>query len=670
MFQFIHLDRNRKPLHVSTHIIKEQHSYSEYLAVSAVYQQDKALITFNNIETLPRQTKRSILFTVDMMLIAASLAAAFALRYGMTVPDAPIRANWVLFPAMLVIGAATIRAMRLNHIKIHTVENHTLMQLAISAAILTVCAMAVSFLLNLTAPRSVPVIFGAVFFLTSVLAHFGSRYLFDRISDHQTSRTPVAIYGAGSTGEQLAAALGQNGENRPVCFIDDNRQLHGLMVTGLKVHPVSALPRLVKKYGLKRVLIAMPSASSYRRQEIVDAITSLKIEAMELPNVSAQVGNRSLKLGLQAKRLKDLYSAPNPNARNPEVLATCRGKTIFIAGAGGRVGSELAQQLIRFEPAKIILLERSETALLAVMQQLNTLVRRSGATTVIESKTGSIEARARVKYLLSQEQVHILINAAHYGDPQLSEDNLFDVVSTNVLGPLNLLDAAREHGVEQLLQLSSEQVIAPRHLVDRTQRLAEQLLLGQAAQDKGRTQLNLLRFGPTAGPVGDIFPLLEQQILTHNSVTLPDPEMTRFFVTTARAADMILGALPFGADLHARPAHLSKGMPRQIMEFVTKVIDMTGKGVRSEDNPFGVEVRFSGLRPGEELHETCPCSEHCIPLGANPNLLMAQDSSPAAVEHALLMQSFTTAMEQHDEAALRHLLQPTPKPADKVLQSA
>lgn len=628
------------------------------------------MFIINNLENLPRQIKRSVLFAVDVMLIAASLAAAFALRYGMIVPEQPIRANWVLFPTMLAIGAAMIWAMRLNHIKIHTVENHTLMRLAISAAVLTICAMAVSFLLNLSAPRSVPVIFGAVFFLTSVLAHFGGRYLFDRISDRQTSRTPVAIYGAGNTGEQLAAALAQNGENRPVCFIDDNRQLHGLMVAGLKVHPVSALRRLVKKHGLKRVLIAMPSASSYRRQEIVDAITSLNIEAMELPNVSDQVGNRSLKLGLQAKRFKDLYSAPNPNARDPEVLATCRGKTIFIAGAGGRVGSELAQQLIRFEPAKIILLERSETALLAVMQQLNTLVRRSGSTTVIEGKTGSIGALGRVKHLLSQEQVHILINAAHYGDPQLSEDNLFDVISTNVLGPMNLLEAASEHGVEQLVQLSSEQVTAPRHLVDHTQRLAEQLLMGQATQGAGRTQLTLLRFGPTAGPVGDIFPLLEQQILTHNSVTLPDAEMTRFFVTTARAADMILGALPFGADLHARPAHLSKGLPRQIMEFVTKVIDMTGKGVRSENNPFGVEVRFSGLRPGEELHETCACSERCIPLGANPNLLMAQESGPAAVEHALLMQNFTTAMEQYDEAALRHLLQPTPKPADKVLQSA
>lgn len=624
------------------------------------------MITCNNIENLPRQTKRSILFAVDMMLIVASLVAAFALRHDMTIPAASIRANWMLFSAMLGIGAVIIWAMRLNHIKIHTVENHTLMRLAISAAILAVCAMAVSFLLNLTAPRSVPVIFGAVFFLTSVLTHFGSRYLFDRISDHQASRIPVAIYGAGSTGEQLAAALGQNGENRPVCFLDDNRQLHGLMVTGLKVHPASALPRLLKKYGLKRVLIAMPSVSSYRRQEIVNAITSLKIEAIELPNVSDQVGNRSLKLGL---RFKDLYSAPNPNTRNPEVLATCYGKTILIAGAGGRVGSELAKQLIRFEPAKIILLERSETALLAVMQQLNTLVQRSCATTVIEGRTGCIEARARVKYLLSQERVNILVNAAYYGNPQLSEDNLFDVVGTNVLGPLNLLEAASEHGVEQLVQLSSEQVTAPRHLVDRTQRLAEQLLLEQAAQDKGRTQLNLLRFGPTAGPVGDIVPLLEQQILTHNSVTLPDAEMTRFFVTTACAVDMILGALPFGGDLHMRPAHLSKGIPRQIIEFVTKVIYMTGKGVRSEDNPFGVDVCFSGLRPGEELHEACPYSEHCIPLGANPNLLMAQDSDPAAVEQSFLVQSFTTAMEQYDETALRRLLQPKPKAVDKVLQT-
>lgn len=624
----------------------------------------------HKIEKLPRATKRLILFLVDICLIAASLIMAFALRFGMTFPAEPIRSNWALFPSMLVIGALTIWAMRLNHIKIHTVENNTVLRLATSAILLTVCAMAVSFLLNLSAPRSVPLIFGAVFFMSSVIVHFLGRYVLEVANERTRQRVPVAIYGAGNTGEQLAAALAQNGENKPVCFIDDNRQLHGMMVAGLKVHPANALRRLIKKHSLKRVLVAMPSASSYRRQEILDALSSQSIEVMELPNVSDQIGYRALQNGLKAKRFQEITSQSTLSARNPEVLASCRGKSVLIAGAGGAVGAELSQQIIRFKPAKVILFERNETALLKVTRSVNALASRTGSETEVKAKTGSIGVRGRVDHLLGSEDVQIVINAAHYGDPHLSEQNLLDVVSTNVLGPVNLAEAAIENDVEQLVLLSSECVTAPRHLVDQTQKLAESLVLGLATKSAS-TKFSLLRFGQTAGPVGDIIPLLETQIRNHNSVTLPDPEMTRFFLTTAKAADLILSALPYSDRLHAQPAHLCKGEPRRVMDFVNKVVDMSGKGMFSESNPFGVEIKFSGLRPGEVLHEECHASRNCTALEANPNLLMASQPEISSVEHGLLMKGVKAGLEQHDEDALRRLLHlDRDKTTEKVLQSA
>lgn len=611
-----------------------------------------------------------ILFATDMLLIAASLSMAFALRFGMIVPDDPIRSNWALFPAMLVLGVLVIWAMRLNHIKIHTVENSTVLRLASSAALLAIGAMAVSFMLNLSAPRSVPLIFGATFFMSSVVVHFLGRYSLELARERKNQRVPVAIYGAGNTGEQLAAALTQNGENKPVCFIDDNRQLHGMIIGGLKVQPASSLRRLIKKHSLKRVLIAMPSASTYRRKEILDALSTQPIEVMELPNVSDEVGNKSIELMLKAKRFKDITATQKSKARNPEVLNACRGKTIFIAGAGGAVGYELAQQIIRFEPSKVVLFERNETALLQILRRVNSLVARTGSETEILAKTGSVGAIGRVQHLVKTEGVDIIINAAHYGDPRLSENNVFDVVSTNVLGPMNLAEVAIKFDVEQLIQLSSERVIAPKHLVDQTQMLAEKLVLGLANKAR-KTKISFLRFGQTAGPVGSIMPLLEHQIRNHNTVTLPDPEMTRFFVTTSKAADMILSALPYSDTLHANPVHLSKGEPRKVMGFVNKVIDMTGKGVRSDSNPYGVDVRFSGLRPGEMLHETCACEDRCKPLDVNPDFLLAEETNPSSVEHGLLMKSFTIALEQYDEDALRHLLATSKADISKeVLQTA
>lgn len=166
-------------------------------------------------------------------------------------------------------------------------------------------------------------------------------------------------------------------------------------------------------------------------------------------------------------------------------------------------------------------------------------------------------------------------------------------------------------------------------------------------------------------------PLLEGQIRNHNSITLPDPEMTRFFVTTAEAADSILSALPFAADLHVRPVHLSKGAPRKVMDFVNQVVDMTGKGVRTETNPFGVEIKFSGLRPGEKLHEKCACEGRCTPLAGNPDILVPIEPVRASVEHGLMMTNFRTALELYDETALRNLLVSDATEAEgDVLQTA
>lgn len=441
------------------------------------------------------------------------------------------------------------------------------------------------------------------------------------------------------------------------------------MIGGLKVHPPGSLRRLKKKHGLKRVLIAMPSASSFRRKEIIDALSTQSIEVIELPNVSDEVGNRSVEMGLQAKRLKEIATTSNQKTRDPNVLEALRGKTIFIAGAGGTIGTELSQQIIRFEPAKIVLFEKNEAALLKVLRGVQTLVDRTNSGTEIKAKTGSIHEIGRIHHLIKSEGVQIIINAAHYGDWQLSEENVFDVVETNVLGPVTLSEAAIEAQVDQLVLLSTERTATPRHLVDETQMLAEKLVTGMSPKAK-KPAINVLRFGATAGPVGDITPLLEQQIRNHNSVTLPDPEMTRFFFTTSKAVDWILHALPHGAELHCKPAHLSKGEPVKVMEFVDKVIDMTGKGMRSDNNPFGVEVKFSGLRPGEELHENWP-AQSLAPLASNPNLLIAPQSDFSMVEHALLIKNVKNGLKTYDEDALRRSLRPAePREAAKVVEMA
>ena len=629
------------------------------------------LFLFDKIYNWPRSAKRITLFMLDLALVLFSLLLSLALQAGMDASIASIRDNWALFPIMLAFGAFTIWALRLNRIKIRTVDNRAVLRFATAAVVLAICAIAVSLLINLTTPRTVVLIFGMTFFMSTITVHFFGRYTFDFIGERQSKRIPVAIYGAGSAGQQLAAALGQSGQNKPVCFIDDNEQLHGTLVGGLEVEAPRCLRRLIKKHGIKRLLIAMPSAPSYRRNEIVRALSTQPVEVMELPNLSDEVGNKSIQFNLSAKRRQDADNHLELSERNPEVLRVCQGKTVLIAGAGGAIGTQLARQIIQFEPAKVVLFERSDAALLTVMRDLREVVTRTNARIEVVAKTGSVGVLGRVRHLVKSEDVDIVINAAHYGNSSLAQSNVIDVISTNVLGPVNLAKAAIENGVEQLVLLSSERVTSPKDSIDQTQMLAEKLVMG-IARNSEKTKVTMLRFGQTSGSTGDIMPLLERQIYAHNTITLADPDMTRFFFNTQQATDLILSALPHADAIHKRPVHLSKGEPQRVMDFVEKAIEITGRGMRSKDNPSGVEVKFCGLRPGESVHERCPYQSRCKPFSNNSDLLMSNGSESCSADHGFLMNSFSAALVQYDEGALRHLLANSSNDvaSNRVLQSA
>ena len=625
----------------------------------------------NKIEDLPRSTKRITLFIVDLALIMISLAAAFVLQLGVFASLDSIGANWILFPIVCAFGALTIWALRLDHIKVHTIENRSVLRLATAAIALAVCVTVLSLLFTFSAPRTVAIIFGATFFMLAVTGHVFGRLVFELANERENERIPVAIYGAGSAGQQLAAALGQSGQNKPICFIDDDAKIHGTMVGGLKVEAAHGLRHLIRKRGIRRVLVAMPSASLYRRNEVLSALSTQPVEVIELPNLSDEVGNKLIQFSFNTKRREDANNYLKPSERNPEVLRVCRGKTVLIAGAGGEIGSQLTRQIIRFEPAKVVLFERSDAALLRVKRGLRDVIALTNARTEVVAKTGSVGVLGRVRHLIRSEDVDIVINAAHYGDSTLAKSNVIDLVSTNVLGPVNLARAAIENGVEQLVLLSSERVTSPKDRIDQTQMLAEKLVKG-ISRNSEKTRVTMFRFGQTSGSLGDIMPVLEHQICTHNTVTLADPDMTRFFFNAQKATNLILNALPHAEAIHNKPVHLSKGEPQRVMDFVEKAIKMTGKGMRSEDNPSGVEVKFCGLRPGEVMHERCPFQRRYKPFCNNSNLLMSNEPAECSVEHGFLMNSFSSALVQYDEDALHHLLANSfdDVASNKVLQTA
>ncbi|HGG03856.1 MAG TPA: polysaccharide biosynthesis protein, partial [Aliiroseovarius sp.] len=247
-----------------------------------------------SLHKMSRRTKRNIFLAADTILIPISLYGAFALRYGTAFPTFALENSAILFPLMMVLGILVIVGLKLPNIKLNAMETRAIMKIGLASISLAIVAMVCSYLFLLSAPRSVPVLFGAIFFVSSVFMRIAGLYVLSFLTERSLHREPVAIYGAGSAGIQLALALRQSSEVCPKFFVDDNPQLKGLMIAGLPVFASGKLEKCVSSYQIKRVLIAMPSVSQSRRDQLVKNLSHLPVEVRILPSYIDMIENKGL----------------------------------------------------------------------------------------------------------------------------------------------------------------------------------------------------------------------------------------------------------------------------------------------------------------------------------------------------------------------------------------
>jgi len=293
------------------------------------------------IHNLSRAKKRAIIMTVDSLLVPISLYCAFALRYGTGMPLDFISSSWALFGAMAFLGVGIIWFLGLHRIKLNAFDTHSMSNIGIAGVLLAISAMALSYMMGLSAPRSVPLLLGLFFCLFAVVARVGGLSLLRWLSDRGSNRKPVAIYGAGAAGIQLAAALRQSREARPMFFIDDNPNLHGLMVAGLPVQSPSKLSKLIEARGIEQMLLAMPSMSKARRDELIGKLSIHKVEVRLLPSYVDLMSGKGFAQSLRTVAPDQLLGRDKVALDAPEISKTYAGRVVMVTGAGGSIGSEL-----------------------------------------------------------------------------------------------------------------------------------------------------------------------------------------------------------------------------------------------------------------------------------------------------------------------------------------
>ncbi len=418
----------------------------------------------------------------------------------------------------------------------------------------------------------------------------------------------VLIYGAGSTGRQLAAALRNSHQMRVVGFLDDDAILWGQSLNGLTIYEPSELPNLVSSLSISDVLLALPSIKRQRRNEILTSIAKSKVSVRTLPSVTDLAKGKVTASDIRELDIEDLLGR-DPVNPDPHLLKeNIYQQVVIVTGAGGSIGSELCRQILAQRPSRLILVDQSEYALYSIEQELQKYAQELKSAEAYKGDVVPILASIRnqelMRNVLEQYKPAIIFHAAAYKHVPLVEANFAEGILNNAFGTMSLAKVAAELKVPRFILISTDKAVRPTNIMGASKRLAEMALQALAADEiLGRnTVFSMVRFGNVLDSSGSVVPLFRRQIAEGGPITLTHPEVTRYFMTIPEAAQLVIqaGAMAKGGDVFV----LDMGESVKIADLARHMVELSGLEVRDHENPEGdIEIEITGLRPGEKLYE-------------------------------------------------------------------
>jgi FlaA1/EpsC-like NDP-sugar epimerase len=603
---------------------------------------------------LPRPAKRLVALSLDMSLCVLSVWLAFYLRLGEWVA---LSGNALWAVAASIVIALPIFVVSGLYRAIFRYSGWPAL-LAVARAI-GIYALLYASVFTAVGVAGVPRTVGIIQPILLLLLVGGSRAL-ARVwlnDEYQTrlkraARPKVLIYGAGRSGRQLAAAMSNSHDMQVVGFLDDDDRLHGHVLNGLPLYKPEDLPNLVTALSISSVLLAMPSISRKRRNEILTAIRSAHVAVRTLPSMTDLAQGKVSVSDLRELDIDDLLGR-EPVAPNHLLLAkNITAKVVLVTGAGGSIGGELSRQILAQAPTKLLLIEQSEFALYAIHQELEQ--RLAGQPTVLVPLLASVQDAERMHEIMSTWRPDTVYHAAAYKHVPLVEHNPAEGVKNNVLGTLRTAQAAVDNAVADFVLVSTDKAVRPTNIMGASKRLAEMCLQALAAHASG-TRFCMVRFGNVLGSSGSVVPKFRQQIQEGGPITLTHPEVTRFFMTIPEAAQLVIqaGAMAKGGDVFV----LDMGQSVKIMDLAQRMIELSGLSLRHEQNPDGdIEIEITGLRPGEKLYEELLIGDDPRPT-LHPRIMKAHETFLAWEVFQPRLKALELALNTNDVGVIRLMMQ-------------
>jgi FlaA1/EpsC-like NDP-sugar epimerase len=560
--------------------------------------------------SLPRFAKQSVAIVVDLSLCILSTWVAFYLRLDQFIAIKGAALSTVVVSVGLALPVFWLLGLY------RTVFRYSGLNIVFSVSIALLVYGFLYFLVFgvygvVGIPRSIGVLQPMLLFFAIISSRLLAKYLLGGnylFKDKSQFLKKVLVYGAGSAGRQLASALANSFELKVVGFLDDNNHLQGQVLQGLNIYSPLKISDLIESKEVQLVLLALPSISRFRRNEILNNLSQYELQVQTLPTITDIIQGRVTVSDIKDLDVDDILNRDQV-LPNSELLAkNITSKVVSITGAGGSIGSELARQIAKLNPEKLILLELNEFALYKIYEDLKIVNKNLKIIPLLVN----IQDQTKITEIFKTFKVDTVYHAAAYKHVPLVEENISESIKNNVFGTLSVLKAAISESVKNFVLISSDKAVRPTNIMGASKRLAELCVQGLYHNvQNNKTKMSIVRFGNVLESSGSVIPKFKKQIKEGGPITLTHSDVTRYFMTLNEASQLVIqaGAMSEYCDVFV----LDMGESIKIKDLIYRIVKLSGLTVKDENNieKGDIEIKIIGLRPGEKLYEE-------LLLGDNP----------------------------------------------------
>jgi FlaA1/EpsC-like NDP-sugar epimerase len=572
---------------------------------------------------LQASTPRWVIVLMDLVISFIALIFAYLIRFDLKADPELIRQEWQVLSKSIgiyfLVKLVVFLAFKIQKGIVRHTSTEDLKRILLAT---TTCSL-IFFGLGLLRyyfvdeyflfPTSVLIIE----FLMGLLLMIGSRFFIKLLYLESIKSTQdferVIIYGAGISGLITKRTIEKDGRlnYKIVAFIDDNKKKDGTRMEGVTVSHTSKLEALIHDEGVNNVIIAIQQPNEENRQRVVEICLANGVKVSKVPTPKSWINGEFSTKQISRVNIEDLLG------RSPIVLDENRisnqltGQTILVSGAAGSIGSGLVKQIARYNPGKLILLDQAESPLYDLQIELGATHRELNFEVVI----GDIRSAERMERLFDFFRPNFVFHAAAYKHVPMMENNPSEAVLTNVLGTKNLVDLSQRFEVKKFVMISTDKAVNPTNVMGASKRIAE--IYAQMANKAGNTRFVTTRFGNVLGSNGSVIPLFQRQIEQGGPITVTDERVTRFFMTIPEACQLVLeaGSMGEGGEIFV----FDMGESVKIIDLAKKMIQLSGLQLGKD-----IEIRVTGLRPGEKLYEELLAKEENTIATHHPKILKAK----------------------------------------------